>query len=448
MVTQQQLEKILDSVYDGTDVQYEINKDYNRDRSFTITILYPTLLVSNEEDHEIELENFVLRISGELRATQEGVFFNKFVSMGGYNLSPTEEMIITNYPHSHVSSLDSPKVCLGDTELDRLFKRFQYGIDSEDDLYDFFTLLDIMLHHESLEGGPYHYISEVEATSVDIDAYKYITTNSYHDFSDDYGRIDYDEIAEDYGIDEGISEFLNYIKVKHDDFKISDDERSLALYIHELIRNYLRKFSSGNNGVNYYFEYYVNNEDDANKYHSDEYLEVFSLAIFIADKYSYEGNSMASIVKEIATYYDEHGHVYMNNAGELPKIGKLCKILVNDDEYQDDLFNYDDVIENLESYAQTESEHDYDYRINVINKLSFFINDKLYQGEAETIEITNTHFNVYETIQEVYQIEGKDRIEAAIQANTRTKKSYSDGITRQSYDYLEQTSTQFGRVFV
>jgi len=186
MINHETLINILDSVYKQTNAKYEVEKDYNNDKKFTITIIYPELHVSNEDNDELFLKNFVIKITGTLEVKDNKVFYSRFNSIGAYNLSPDENMIIAGYAHSHVSGLTSHTICLGDTTLKKAFDDSRIHL-NEDNLYDFFTLLDVMVHHESIDGGPYVYIENVhDAEYFSNDAYKYICEDDYLSFREDY----------------------------------------------------------------------------------------------------------------------------------------------------------------------------------------------------------------------------------------------------------------------
>jgi len=442
MINHETLINILDSVYEQTNVKYEVEKDYNNDKKFTITIVYPELRVSNEDNDELFLKNFVIKITGTLAVKDNQVFYNRFNSIGAYNLSPDENMIIAGYAHSHVSGLTSHTICLGDTTLKKAFDDSRIHL-NEDRLYDFFTLLDVMVHHESIDGGPYVYIENVHnAEDSSNDAYRYVCEDDYLSFREDYCVSD---SLGQYDLGGSPSIFLEYLKNEYNDNTLNDGHKKVAEYIHHLIKCVIDDI---NFMFNSHIYYYVEDESrfDAIIY-SSKYKELLGLFKYIVEEYINNSTSFIDAMNYIENFYKVNNNVNITDIKEVD-CGSYCRVLVDGEVYdEDDLFDFETVYNRLEDYASINNEADYDYTINYINSLSFFIDGNLYEGNAEPVTQTqDIIFNIYEHIENTYKIYGRYTVEQAIKYIAERKQSYHNIVVRNSEHYLASASNSIGQI--
>lgn len=440
MIKHETLIEILDSVYKETDVKYEIQPSYNDNKRFTIAILYPKLNVSNEDGDEIDLNNFVVKITGEMTYNNNGIWYRKFNSLEGYNLCPTEEMVVAGYAHSHVSGLTSPTVCLGATALHDVYQESCRYL-TEEKLYDFFTLLDVMLHHESIDGGPYVYIENVHNAEPEYDLYKYISTDDYQSFREDYCISD--QVSPE-TLSDSPYLFLYQIKSDYTNNLLDENGQETAIHIHNLIKRFADNISMPLDPAFSYVSYYLFDEDIADTIvNSSTYKELLGLFEFVHKRHMHENKPMQDIIADVFEFYKAYGNVNIEDIQSVSKT-TYARILLNDEVYdEDDLYHVDDVIHYLEDYASIEGEHDYNHRVDHVNSLSFFINGNIYRGEAEPIEITeNAHFNAHEYIEETYKIEGRYSIQRGIRSIANEKESYHNIVIRNSTDYLVSASNR------
>ena len=442
MISYETLTNVLKSVYSDKETKYEVNSDYNNGKSFTVTIVYPDLNVSNEDGDEIDLENFVIRIIGQLKEQDSTLWYDKFVSIGAYNLCPTEDMIIAGYAHSHVSGLTSSTVCLGATTLHDAFESSKREL-NEDVLYDFFTLLDVMVHHESIDGGPYVYIENVHDAEASNDSYRYISEDDYQSFKEDYCVSD--RLVE-YELDGSPLNFLLQIKDGFNNDTLNDEHKNVAYYIHNLIKDYLNEFNM--DLIRYsYVDFYVDNQTKAEKIaNSEAYKELLGLFKYVIEEYVLKDKSFTDVMDLIAEFYKSFNNVNINEVYDV-STKTYARVLVDGEVYdQDDLFDLEDVHNYLTDYTSVSDGNDYEYVINHINSLSFFIDGKLYKGEAEPITENHIDFYTYENIEETNKIEGRYEIESAIQAIAKRKDTYHDIIIRNSKDCLASASGKLGQI--
>lgn len=185
--------------------EYDVSETYNINEGFVATVLYHNITVTNEKEEYIVLDNFVFQVKGRLTKHEDELHIYKIYELVAYNLSPTTEMVCCNYVHSHVNGYGNPIVCLGNTELqdlhDKLFN--SYKVIEDLDIIGYFVWLDLLFHTESLDGGPYHYISEVEEYYYnedlyfkhdDADLFLSDYTNLYYHYQNLHSFVD-DEIA-------------------------------------------------------------------------------------------------------------------------------------------------------------------------------------------------------------------------------------------------------------
>lgn len=442
MINHETLINILDSVYEQTNVKYQVEKDYNNDKKFTITIIYPELHISNEDNDELFLENFVIKINGTLAIKDNQVFYSKFNNIGAYNLSPTEEMIIAGYAHSHVSGLTSHTICLGETTLKKAFDDSRIHL-NEDKLYDFFTLLDVMVHHESIDGGPYVYIENVhDAQHSSNDAYKYISENDYLFFKEDHCVS---ETLGQYDLGGAPHIFLEYLKDEYNNNTLSDEHKKVAEYIHHLIKCVI---DDTDFMFNSYVYYYIEDGSSFDKIiYSSKYKELLSLCEYIVQEYINNNTPFIDVMNYIEDFYKVNNNVNITDIKEVD-CGSYCRVLVNGEVYdEDDLFDLETVYGRLEDYTSINNETDYDYTINYINSLSFFIDGNLYEGNAKPVTQTQgIIFDIYEHIENTYKIYGRYTVQQTIKNIAERKQSYHNIVVRNSEHYLASASNSIGQI--
>lgn len=450
------LEEVLQSVYKNTDVVFDVSCDYNNEKTFTVVILYPELNITNTEEHEITVYDFVVKIKGTVEPNNNNeLIIKNFYTLQAYNLSPTEQMVIGNYAHSHVSGLSSPTVCLGDTTLHSTYKKLQArhldGV-KEDDVYDFFSLLDTMLHWESLEGGPYKYIYDIQ--DIDVD-----------DLPHSEPMLTYYEIEkfkEDYGDRDGDANHLEGCPYHHREFELNEGLKDLKhLYnkttkiedltptiIHGLkqfsedLENYIKDL-----GLLCWDNKYQPSYSWLDSYDYEDIEDSYKKVFHVVNYFNLTSINVTQLFKDYGEYLLKGTGPFAKWITE-PNTEEYYELYDSpNDENFNALFSVDDVHNHIYDYVVYNEEYvDYDELSGYVNSLSFLINNKFYKGNAPTIQNNNKeNFDIHENTTTKKAIQCRQQINGIIKicskAGTRNETAAGDTI-----DFLKSASASFGQV--
>lgn len=450
------LKEVLQSVYRDTDVVFDVSCDYNNDKMFTVVILYPELHITNTEEHEITVNNFLVKVKGFVKQNDNNeLIIREFHTLQAYNLCPTEQMLFGNYAHSHVSGLSLPTVCLGDTILNSTYTKLRTNHSNgvnEDDVYDFFSLLDTMLHWESLEGGPYKYISDIH--DIDIDDLPYddpiLTHYEIENFKQDYEikdlRANSLEMAPDYIRESELIEGLKNLKDLYNKKEKIEDLTPTIIHGLKQFSNDLKKHIE-DLGLLAFNNQYQTNYDwiDSYDYYDIEqsYIKVFQVVNYF------------NLTEITVTKLFEHYGEYL-----LEETGPFTKWLVepdteeylqlydsNEDDYFDALFSINDVHNYINEYVIHGDDYvNYDDLSDYVNSLSFLVNNKFYKGNAPRLQNNNNkNFDIDENTKELKAIQCRKQINGIIQICSKSSKR-NEAAARDTVDFLKSASASFGQV--
>lgn len=421
----------------------EVNTDYNADRMFSVTILYPEILVTNEEHEKIVIEGLVCRIKGDIRIIDDIECVQNIKKIEAFNLYPTEDMIKYNYCHSHVNSLTIHNVCLGSTPLADLSARLNntYISDvTEDDIIAYFSLLDMLFHTESLEGGPYKYINEIGNTSISNDAY--LDEDDFTSFLDDYREINNE-----------MSDFALY-------HMSNDEDQNLIDNIEKLSSLYKRTKSDHTKAVLDTFR------DVLFNFVFEEARDIFEPRVsndsfMISGRGSsyYQASIHVSPVK-YAKIYKLFSLLITHDTSDIKKLINKIDHALNDFDYVTSNYYMDMIIEGvsvyihdlddmsmsliepenmyyLSEYASNNDSHDYEHIRDYVSSLSFYIENKKYEGKPE--EITNneeTNYDPWDGAQRSFSYQGLYTIATKLFQKITINTEKSDQINRNSLNKL------------
>jgi hypothetical protein len=166
------IETVCNSLY-GDNWNFDItilNSDYileNRKFKLSVSILFPTLTITNKDDNSHLLTDLLVNIPLFKDVTSVGFSF----SIYGIRLSNTCDDMNNYYSHSHLKSYDNYSkhnrllsFCLGSSENPYVetVQNFNDGFSDIIAVEAVFLNLQSFLEYESLEGGPYKKMIDVQ----------------------------------------------------------------------------------------------------------------------------------------------------------------------------------------------------------------------------------------------------------------------------------------------
>ena len=251
-----------------------LNNYYGEDRvddqKNHILIYWPEVTVSNEHDRSVVIKELYAKIKVHDNGTLEGTF-----SLNRAEYSCTEWY--NDYMHSHVNNINKNRPekfsssCLGWGPIRDTMTYLNTHFDEE--FWTMFALeLDKYVHNESLDGGPYHRMENMNRlpeTSISEYTINILSTPNYSAF------IDKRELN---GI---LREFIPYVIEKRP-FKFSFNDR---YYIADSYYNIVIKLS------NIFIEWFNSIQDDSEK----EYIKQYMTLNKFLNKYKANG----AILKEL-----------------------------------------------------------------------------------------------------------------------------------------------------
>jgi hypothetical protein len=426
-----------------SDCKIEVNADYNVDRMFSVTILYPEILVTNEEDDEVVIEGLVCRIKGDIRIIDDIECVQNIRKLEAFNLYPTEDMIKYGYCHSHVNSLTMHNVCLGSTSLADLSARLSntYASDvTEDDIIAYFSLLDMLFHTESLEGGPYKYINEIGNTFISDDAY--LDEDDFLSFLDDYPEMNdrmgdfavYDMTNdEDQNLIHNIEKLSSlYKRTKSDRTKaVLDTFRDVLFnFLFEEARDILEPRTSNDSFMlsgresSYY---------QANIHVSPvKYAKIHKLFMLLI---THDTSDIKELINKIDHALNDFDYVTSNYYTNM--IIEGVSVYIHDlDDISMSLIEPENMYY-LSEYASNNDNHDYEHIRDYVSNLSFYIENKKYEGKPE--EITNneeTNYDPWDGAQRSFSYQGLYTIATKLFQKITINTEESDQINRNSLNKL------------
>lgn len=430
-----------------SDCKIEVNTDYNADRMFSVTILYPEILVKNEEDDEVLIEGLVCRIKGSIRIIDDIECVQDIRKLEAFNLYPTEDMIKYGYCHSHVNSLTSHNVCLGSTPLADLSARLSntYASDvTEDDIIAYFSLLDMLFHTESLEGGPYKYITEIGNVSISNNAY--LNENDFDSFLANYSEINnemsdfavYDmSNDEDQNLIHNIEKLSSlYKRTKSDRTKaVLDTFRDVLFnFVFEEARHILEPRMSNNSFMvsgrgSSYCESSIHLSDV-------KYAKIHKLFMLLI---THDTDDIKELINKIDHALNDFDYVTSNYYTEMVMEG--ISVYIHDlDDMSISLIDPDDMYY-LSDYVSSDDNHDYEEIRDYLSNLSFYIENKKYKGKPE--EITNneeTNYDPWDGSQRSFSYQGLYTIATQLFPKITINTEESDQINRNSLNKLVSSS--------
>ena len=426
-----------------SDCKIEVNTDYNVDRMFSVTILYPEILVTNEEHDEVVIEGLVCRIKGDIRIIDDIECVQNIRKLEAFNLYPTEDMIKYSYCHSHVNSLTTHNVCLGSTPLADLSARLNntYVSDvTEDDIIAYFSLLDMLFHTESLEGGPYKYINEIGNTSISDNAY--LDEENFNDFLNDYSEIN-NEMS-DFAVydmdDDENQNLINSIEKLSSLYKRTKSDRTKAVLdtFRDVLFNFVFEEARG------ILEPRVSNDSfmvsgRANSYSDTsillsniKYAKIHRLSMLLI---THDTNDIKELINEIDHALNDFDYVASNYYTKMIMEG--ISVYIHDlDDMSTSLIEPEDMYY-LSEYASNNDNYDYERIRDYVSNLSFYIENKKYEGKPE--EITNneqTNYDPWDNAQRSFSYQGLYTIATKLFQKITINTEESDQINRNSLNKL------------
>ena len=426
-----------------SDCKIEVNANYNVDRMFSVTILYPEILVTNEEDDEVVIEGLVCRIKGDIRIIDDIECVQNIKKLEAFNLYPTEDMIKYSYCHSHVNSLTMHNVCLGSTSLADLSARLSntYASDvTEDDIIAYFSLLDMLFHTESLEGGPYKYINEIGNTFISDDAY--LDEEDFNSFLDDYPEMNnrmgdfavYDiDDDEDQNLIHNIEKLSSlYKRTKSDRTKaVLDTFRDVLFnFLFEEARDILEPRTSNNS--------FMVSGRESSYYQANirispvKYAKIHKLFMLLI---THDTSNIKELINKIDHALNDFDYVTSNYYTNM--IIEGVSVYIHDlDDMSMSLIEPEDVYY-LSEYVSNNDNHDYEHIRDYVSDLSFYIENKKYEGKPE--EITNneeTKYDPWDGAQRSFSYQGLYTIATKLFQKITINTEESDQINRNSLNKL------------
>lgn len=420
----------------------EVNTDYNADKMFSVTILYPEILVTNEEGDEVIIEGLVCRIKGDIKIIDDIECVQNIRRLDAFNLYPTEDMIKYSYCHSHVNSLTSHNVCLGSTPLADLSARLSNSYVSdvtEDDIIAYFSLLDMLFHTESLEGGPYKYINEIGIASTSDDAY--LNEDDFSSFLDDHPEINnrmnnfaiYDmSNDEDQNLIHNIEKLsLLYKRTKSDRTKaVLDTFRDVLFnFVFEEARGIIEPRTSNDSfTVSGISGSYSQAAIHLSLVKCAKIHKLFSLLI------KHDTSDIKELINEIDHALNDFDYVNSNYHTNIIMQG--VSVYIHDlDDTSLSLIDPQDVYF-LSDYV-TSDDNNYEQTRDYVSNLSFYIENKKYEGKPE--EITNneeTNYDPWDSAQRSFSYQGLYTIATKLFQKITINTEESDQINRNSLNKL------------
>ncbi len=150
----------LEAIYPGNwDMQNELRSDLLN--HYIVYIKFPEIEISNKNDNKHIIKDLYVKIGYKINGSNV-----KLTELQGYRGKMTYEEHSTKYSHSHLpsSGLDSfVPFCLGSSEMADLKNDWVIMENDFDQiLFELFLYqLDAYVRWESLDGGPYHRMTEI-----------------------------------------------------------------------------------------------------------------------------------------------------------------------------------------------------------------------------------------------------------------------------------------------
>lgn len=449
-------QSMLDKVYGNSDVITDVELSINADKTLTILILYPSVTVSNDINEEIELTNLLFKANFrvEYSAEYDDFVISRITGIYGYNLNPTENMLITGYAHSHISSLSNSNVCLGgDTELSNVFDRMRLSSSiDQDDFISFFFMLDTLAHYESLNGRPYRYIKHALAGDLPENRESRLDSDIIDSFYSDYGSPE-----------EDISEYQDcYYHLKEERF-ISELKDLLDAYYQDpnCVNKYIKKSLEKLHDMFKVFLVQFGYHDDLNSNEIRMYSHMVLCEDDMYDNLREYHDEIVSLMQcfgsgeidSLAYAMTEHGKYLLSEESEFKLLtgnqkGYYALYNYDQDEYTDTLYDMYDVESYLSDYVDAPMSNIDDYTYSVKN-IVFLIKGKIYRGQPESItkEIEN-NFNVYENTRKEIVFKDAWCICRIINQVVKPKTHRNKAITSDAICFLKSTSSVPGSLSV
>lgn len=292
----------------------DILKDYYGedrvdDQGAYVLIYWPEVTVTNESDRSTDIKELYARIVVNTNGTLEGTF-----RLNRAEYSCTEWF--NNYMHSHVRSINKhfpgnfSDSCLGSGPIRDTMAYLNTNFDEE--FWTMFSLeLDKYVHTESLNGGPYHRMEQMNRlpeTKVNEINVHLISTSLYAQFISDVTLTNI------------LREFIVYV-IRRKPFRFSFNDRYC---IADSNYNIVVKLS------NLFIEWLNGIPDDSRKLYIKNYMLTNS---YLGSYKAYEGkiNRFEKVVHSYDTYRSKNGTPLWTFKGRLLYL-KITGIPEKDDE--------------------------------------------------------------------------------------------------------------------
>lgn len=256
-------------IYNADNLIYKAIKGISNFTNY-VTIYYPSITVTNENNNSTVISEVYVRVYFD----RYGGIENNAVYMN--RAKYTEIELHNNYMHSHVLAIplnnlsEFQRMCLGTGPI--LLTMNSLNIDCDICLYDLFCLeLDKLIHTESLSGGPYRYLEQLNRCISKI----YYHRNRINSLSLFHMRHDYFYSFISYYIQQRSLKFIidnnryelgesyyqylldisnSYIKYMGDNNFVDDNLENCVLYNDQLYK--LDSSTENSSGINGTFLFY------------------------------------------------------------------------------------------------------------------------------------------------------------------------------------------------
>jgi len=155
-----ELFKIMDKLEEFYGDNYSI--DFYDCNTYKVHIKYLEIIIKNSIGNKHKIHN--LYINFRLRTNGNGSF-KMSTGLGGFREIVSSAEYNYGYYHSHLSSQQGG-FCMGSSQLGNLICFELNTKITEDNLVQFFILLDAYLEWESLEGGPYRRMADLQGINT------------------------------------------------------------------------------------------------------------------------------------------------------------------------------------------------------------------------------------------------------------------------------------------
>lgn len=154
-----------EELVDLQEVMYKEDMNPNN-ISYVIVIKFPEIAITNEKEHKHLIKDLFMRVIVS-NISPESINKSQ-ISIRGTRTTYTMSEYHSNYSHSHLNTTAKggwADFCLGNSRFGIIMSNLKQSL-SEEDWYMFFYSIAPYLAWESLDGGPYSYMSEIKLSKT------------------------------------------------------------------------------------------------------------------------------------------------------------------------------------------------------------------------------------------------------------------------------------------